>query len=84
MKGDPEERAIAVGRYIAGTGATVRAAAVVFGNEGNGVSPALLSAGGQQIYIPMQGQAESLNVSTAAAVVLYEAVRQRQAVSQKR
>ena len=31
MKGDPEERAIAVGRYIAGTGATVRAAAVVFG-----------------------------------------------------
>ena len=60
------------------------AAAVVFGNEGNGVSPALLSAGGQQIYIPMQGQAESLNVSTAAAVVLYEAVRQRQAVSQKR
>ena len=30
MKGDPEERAIAVGRYIAGTGATVRAAAVVF------------------------------------------------------
>lgn len=31
MKGDPEERAIAVGQYIAGTGATVRAAAVVFG-----------------------------------------------------
>ena len=31
MKGDPEERAIAVGRYIAGTGATVRAAAVLFG-----------------------------------------------------
>ena len=31
MKGDPEERALAVGRYIAATGATVRAAAVVFG-----------------------------------------------------
>jgi len=31
MKGDPEERALAVGRYIAHTGATVRAAAVVFG-----------------------------------------------------
>ena len=31
MKGDPEERAVAVGRYIADTGATVRAAAVVFG-----------------------------------------------------
>lgn len=31
MKGDPEERAVAVGRYIVRTGATVRAAAVVFG-----------------------------------------------------
>ena len=31
MKGDPEERAAAVGRYIAESGATVRAAAAVFG-----------------------------------------------------
>lgn len=31
MKGDPEERAVAVGRYIVRTGATVRAAAEVFG-----------------------------------------------------
>ena len=31
MKGDPEERAVAAGKYIAQTGATVRAAAAVFG-----------------------------------------------------
>ena len=31
MKGDPEERAAAVGRYIVQSGATVRAAAAVFG-----------------------------------------------------
>ena len=31
MKGDPEERALAVGRYLAGSGATVRTAAKVFG-----------------------------------------------------
>ncbi|MGN0975517.1 MAG: sporulation transcriptional regulator SpoIIID [Gemmiger sp.] len=31
MKGDPEERALEIGRYIAGSGATVRAAAAVFG-----------------------------------------------------
>ena len=31
MKGDPEERAVAVGRYIVRSGATVRAAAAVFG-----------------------------------------------------
>jgi len=54
------------------------AAAIVFGNEGNGVSRELLDASwGKRIYIPMEGPAESLNVSTAAAVVLYEALRQR-------
>ena len=31
MKGDPEERAVAVGRYLVRSGATVRAAALVFG-----------------------------------------------------
>ena len=31
MKGDPEERAVAVGRYLVRSGATVRAAAMVFG-----------------------------------------------------
>ena len=52
------------------------AVAIVFGQEGSGVSQDILSAA-QPIYIPMLGQAESLNVSAAAAVILYEALRQR-------
>lgn len=50
--------------------------AIVFGNEGNGVSTELL-AQAETVYIPMYGTAESLNVGTSAAIVLYEAVRQR-------
>ena len=52
-------------------------AAVAFGNEGNGVSQELLAAAEKKLYIPMLGEAESLNAATAAAVVLYEALRQR-------
>lgn len=50
--------------------------AVVMGNEGHGVSAELLAAA-QKTYIPMFGQAESLNVGMSAAIVLYEALRQR-------
>lgn len=50
--------------------------AIVFGNEGNGVSAELLQTA-VKTYIPMYGEAESLNVGVSAAVVLYEAVRQR-------
>lgn len=53
-----------------------QAAAIVFGNEGNGVSRELLEKS-QRVYIPMYGETESLNVGISAAVVLYEAVRQR-------
>lgn len=53
------------------------AAAVVFGNEGNGISEQLLTMVDEKICIPIMGRAESLNVAAAAAVVLYEAVRQR-------
>lgn len=50
--------------------------AIVFGNEGNGASQEILQAA-EKIYIPMYGQAESLNVGMSAAIVLYEAIRQR-------
>ena len=53
-----------------------RGTAIAFGNEGNGVSEALLAAA-QKVYIPMYGQAESLNAATSAAAILYEMVRQR-------
>ncbi|MBE6074991.1 MAG: RNA methyltransferase [Selenomonas ruminantium] len=54
-------------------------AAIVFGNEGNGVSDEILQQA-QKTYIPMYGRAESLNVGVSAAVVLYEAIRQRQVI----
>ena len=51
--------------------------AIVFGNEGNGVSQKMLEEADQKVYIPMTGKAESLNVSAAAAILLYEAFRKR-------
>lgn len=54
-----------------------RPLAVVLGNEGRGVSSTVLSAAGENVRIPMHRDAESLNVATAAAVILFEAVRQR-------
>ena len=56
-----------------------RPTAVVMGNEHRGVDPELDALAPQRVYIPMQGMVQSLNVSVAAAVVLYEAWRQRQA-----
>jgi 23S rRNA (guanosine2251-2'-O)-methyltransferase len=51
--------------------------ALVFGGEGKGIRPGVLEKCDGQAHIPMRGQIESLNVSAAAAVVLFEAVRQR-------
>lgn len=47
------------------------------GNEGAGVSPALLAIADETIIIPIPGRAESLNVAMATTVLLYETVRQR-------
>jgi RNA methyltransferase, TrmH family len=57
--------------------------ALVFGNEGGGISRGLLSAAHEIVAIPMPGKAESLNVAAAAAIFLFERVRQL-AVSGKR
>ena len=56
-----------------------QAIAIVLGTELFGVSDTTLSFVDQQISIPMMGVTQSLNVSVACAVVLYEAQRQRQA-----
>jgi len=53
--------------------------ALVLGTELFGVSKSTLSQVDQQISIPMMGVTQSLNVSVACAIVLYEAQRQRQA-----
>ncbi len=52
--------------------------ALVFGGEGKGVRPGVRSACDDAAHIPMSGKVSSLNVSASAAIVLYEAVRQRQ------
>jgi tRNA G18 (ribose-2'-O)-methylase SpoU len=50
---------------------------VVFGSEGDGISPAVLEACDEAVAIPMPPTVDSLNVGAAAAVFLYEAARQR-------
>ena len=52
--------------------------ALVFGNEGAGVTEALAQCAHEAIAIPMSGATESLNVAAAAAVCLFERVRQLQ------
>lgn len=51
--------------------------AIVFGNEKRGVSQEAEKFADESFYIPMRGMIQSLNVSVAAAVTLYEAQRQR-------
>ena len=51
--------------------------ALVLGAEHDGLSPALRSACDRSVRIPMNGTGDSLNVATTAAVLLYEAARQR-------
>ena len=52
-------------------------AAMVIGNEANGVSEEVLSAATGNIRIPMAGELESLNAAVSAAIVMYETARQR-------
>ena len=55
------------------TGPTV----LVMGSEDTGISKEVLKLCDKQVSIPMSGTIESLNVSAAAAVLLFEVVRQR-------
>ncbi|HIK36717.1 MAG: RNA methyltransferase [Geminocystis sp.] len=53
--------------------------AIIVGAERDGVSPEAMSLADKHIHIPMMGMTQSLNVSVAAAVILFEAQRQREA-----
>ncbi len=76
------------GLWIAGTaleGSTIHtqadltgALAIVIGSEGEGLSRLTREKCDFLVKIPMLGQAESLNASVAAGILLYESVRQRQ------
>ena len=52
--------------------------AIVMGTESTGLTPVWRKAADAHIRIPMMGQLDSLNVSVSAAILLFEAVRQRQ------
>ena len=52
-------------------------AAIVIGSEGNGMSRLVEETCDVRVSIPMRGKLNSLNASAAAAILLYEAVRQR-------
>jgi len=56
-----------------------RPTAVVLGNEAEGLSDLCRAPDVTAVQLPMLGAADSLNVSAAAAVLFYEALRQRQA-----
>jgi TrmH family RNA methyltransferase len=57
---------------------------IAVGAEDEGLSPFWLRQADWQVRIPMQGRVNSLNVATATAIVLYEALRQRAQVSRAR
>ncbi len=54
-----------------------RPTAFVFGNEHGGVTDEAANLADGTVYIPMMGMIQSLNVSVACAVTIYEALRQR-------
>ena len=51
--------------------------AIVMGSEDNGIYPALMKICDEKIKIPMKGDFESLNVSVATGIILYEVMKQR-------
>lgn len=56
-----------------------RPTALVFGNEQRGASDEAVAGADARCVIPMMGMVQSLNISVACAVTLYEALRQRRA-----
>lgn len=51
--------------------------ALIIGNEGSGVSDAMIEMADVKVTLPMKGRIESLNAAVAAAILMYEAVRSR-------
>jgi 23S rRNA (guanosine2251-2'-O)-methyltransferase len=53
-------------------------AAIIVGSEEDGISPEYLKRSDAVVKIPIKGKIQSLNVSVATGMILYEAIRQRQ------
>lgn len=58
--------------------------AIVLGSEAFGLSQTWLDAADARVFIPMRGEADSLNLSASTAILLYEVVRQRAATERAR
>ncbi|MDH3382108.1 MAG: RNA methyltransferase, partial [Flavobacteriaceae bacterium] len=54
-----------------------KSCAIVVGTEATGLSDAWLKNADQNIIIPMSGKIDSMNVSVSAAILIFEAKRQR-------
>jgi 23S rRNA (guanosine2251-2'-O)-methyltransferase len=53
---------------------------IIMGSEEDGISENLLQEADARVKIPLKGRVESLNVSVATGIILFEAVRQREFV----
>ena len=79
------DRGLRIFAAVARTGTTLsecdlrKPSAILIGGEGGGLPATLVEAADERLSIPMQPPVESLNVSVAAALVMYEATRQRRA-----
>ena len=71
--------ALGAGTIPLGQADFARDLAIVIGAEGAGIAPLVSRECDYRVAIPMYGKTESLNASVAAAILLYEAVRQRHA-----
>ena len=78
-----KERSIIILAAVVGSGAAPWAvdltgpSAIVIGSEHSGLSLGWVTAADREITLPLSGKVDSLNASIAAAVILYEALRQR-------
>lgn len=61
----------------------IQPCAIVMGSEEKGIYPALLKICDEKMKIPMAGDFESLNVSVATGIILYEAMKQRMVIQNK-
>ncbi|MBQ9264066.1 MAG: RNA methyltransferase [Clostridia bacterium] len=50
---------------------------IVIGNEGQGISPAVLKTATMRLKIPIPGKAESLNAAVAGAIMMYDFLREK-------
>lgn len=56
----------------------IQKTAIIFGNEGFGISETAKKVADELVYIPMNGFVDSINLSVSVGIILYELSRQRQ------